>query len=56
MEETVDGLNPKNRERKTSMTITDTDEAEGYYHLNASRHNIMYTFFYSNVSKFGGDL
>ena len=46
----------KIRQRKKSMTTTDKDEVYGSYNLKTSRHNIMYTFFYSNLSEFAGNL
>ena len=38
------------------MTTTDKYAVEESFNLKASRHNIMYTFFYSNVFEFYGNL
>ena len=56
MEQKVHDIATKIRQRKISITITDIEDVEGSFNLNTSRHNIMYTFFYSNISDFSGDL
>ena len=56
MEEIVHDITIKIRQRKKPMTTTDKDDVEGSFNLKASRHNIMYTFFYSNISEFAGNL
>ena len=38
------------------MTNMDREDVEGSLNLKTSRHNIMYTLFYSNISEFSGDL
>ena len=38
------------------MTTTYREDVQGSLNLKTSRHNIMYTFFYSNISEFEGDL
>ena len=38
------------------MTTNDKDEVEGYFNPKTSRHNIMYTFFHSNISEFAINL
>ena len=38
------------------MTATDREDVEGYFNLKMSRHNIMYTLFYSNIYDFVGGL
>ena len=38
------------------MTTTDNHEVEGYFNIKTSRHNIMHTFFYSNICEFDGNL
>ena len=55
MEETVHDLNIKVVQRN-KFTTTDKYEVEGYFHLRTSMHNIMYTFFYANISEFRGGL
>ena len=41
---------PQKLYKEKSMTNTDKDEVEGSSNLNTSIHNIMYTFFYYNIS------
>ena len=38
------------------MTNTDKEYVEGSLNLKTSRHIIMHTLFYSNISEFAGDL
>ena len=38
--------------KEKSMKNTDKDEVEGFLNLKTSRHNIMYTSIYSNISEF----
>ena len=54
VEEIVNNLTTKIRQRKKSMTTTDKEDGEGSFYLKTSIHNIMYNFFYSNVSDFTG--
>ena len=56
MEETVHNLTTKIRQRKKSMTCTDKDIVEGSFNLEKTVNNTMYTFFYSNISGFSGNL
>ena len=56
MEETVHDLTTKIRQRKKPMTTTDWEYVEWSFNLKTSRHNIMYTFSYSNIYEFAGDL
>ena len=55
MEETVHDITTKMRQRKQSMTWTSTEEVEGSFNLKKPATNTMHTFFYSNISEFGGD-
>ena len=56
MEETVHDLTNKIRQRKKLMTCTNREEVEGSFNLTKPGNNIMHTFFYSNISEFGGNL
>ena len=56
MEETVHDLTKNIRQGKKSMTTTDKEYVDGSFNLKTSRHNIIYTFFYSNISDFEVDL
>ena len=56
MEETVHNITTKMRQRKKSMTWTNKEEVEGYLNLTKPGNNNMHTFFYSNISEFGGNL
>ena len=38
------------------MTTTNKYDVEVSLNLKTSRHNILYTFFYSNISEFAGNL
>ena len=38
------------------MTNTDKYDFEGYFNLKTSRNNIIYNFFYSNISEFARNL
>ena len=55
MEEKFHDLTTKTRQRKKPTTTTDKYAAEGSFNLTTSRHNIMHTFFYSNISEFSGN-
>ena len=56
MEEIVHDITTKMRQRKKSMTWTSKEEVEGHFNLTKPTNNTMHTFFYSNISEFGGDL
>ena len=56
MEETVNDITKKIRQRTKSMTSTDKEEFEGSFNLKTSRNNTMYTLFYSNISEFARNL
>ena len=56
MEETVHDLIEKIRQRKKSITTYDKEDFYGYLNFKTSRHYIMYTLFYSDISEFAGDL
>ena len=55
MEETVHDITTKMRQSKKSMTWTSKEEVEGHFNLTKPANNTMHTFFYSNISEFGGD-
>ena len=38
------------------MTCTNREEVEGSFNLTKPGNNTMHTFFYSNISEFGGNL
>ena len=44
-------ISPKQSEKQKSMTTTDKYSVEGYFNLRTSSHNIMHSFFYSNISE-----
>ena len=46
-------VSPQTPNKKTMIT-NDKDTVEGYFNLKTFRHNIMLTFFYSNISQFAG--
>ena len=56
MEETVHDITTKIRQSKKSMTCTNKEEVKGYFNLTKPGNNTMHTFFYSNISEFGGNL
>ena len=56
MEETVHDITTKTRQTKKSKTYPDKEGFEGSFNLKKSRSNNMHTFFYSNMSKFAGNL
>ena len=41
---------------KKLMTNTDKEDVECPFNLKTTIHNTMYTFFYSNIFDFAGDL
>ena len=53
-EETVQDITTKTRQRKKLMTWTSKEEVEGSFNLTKPANNTMHTFFYSNISEFGG--
>ena len=55
MAETFHDVTIKMRQRKKSMTWTSTEIVEGSFNLTKPGTNTMHTFFYSNISEFGGD-
>ena len=55
MEETVHDFTTKIKQREKYMTSTDKEEVEGSFNFK-NRSNNMHTFFYSNISKFAGNL
>ena len=56
MEETVHVITTKNRQRKQLMTTTDKHEVEVYFNFKTSTYYIIYNFFDSDISEFGGHL
>ena len=54
MEEKAHDITTKIRQRKKSMTWTSTEEFEGSFNLTKPGKCTMHTFFYSNISEFGG--
>ena len=56
MEETVHNITTKIRQSKKSMTWTNKEKVEGSFNLTKPANNTMHTFFYSNISEFGGNL
>ena len=56
MVETVHYFTTKNRQRKKSMTCTNKEEVKGSFNWTKPGNNTMHTFFYSNISEFGGNL
>ena len=56
MEERILDITTKIRQRKKLMTTTDKHEVEDSVNLKKSRHNIIYTLFYSDISELSGDL
>ena len=56
MEETVNDITNKIRQRKKSITCTDKEEFDGSFDLKKTGNNTMHTFFYSNISEFTGNL
>ena len=50
-------ISPKRSEKETKyITSTDKYEVEGSFNLKTLRNNIMYTFLYSDISEFSGNL
>ena len=49
-------ISPQKLYKEKKITTTDIEDVDRFFNLNISRHNIMYTFFYSNISDFAGDL
>ena len=56
MEERILDITTKIRQRKKLMTTTDKHEVEDSVNLKKSRHNIIYTLFYYNISELAGNL
>ena len=55
MEETVHDITIKMIQRKKSTTWTSTEIVEGSFNLTKLGTNTMPTFFFSNISEFGGN-
>ena len=49
-------ITPLKKYKEKTMTTTSKDEVEGYFYFKTSRYNFMYTFFYTNISEFSGNL
>ena len=49
-------ISTQKSDKEKSMTTTNKEYVEGSFNWKTSRHNIMYTFFYSNISEFAVEL